>query len=64
MDCSLLPPGPLPPADTKPTDELDTEVRRLADMLKAVRESWKVIFVVMGCQRGLSFILILLLDRI
>jgi hypothetical protein len=43
MDCSLLPPGPLPPADTKPTDELDAEVRRVADLLKAVRESWKVI---------------------
>lgn len=42
MDCSLLPLMPLPSADIKPSEELEAEVRRVEELLKAIRDSWKV----------------------
>jgi len=41
MDCSLLPLMPLPSPDIKPSEELEAEVRRVEELLKAIRDSWK-----------------------
>jgi hypothetical protein len=42
LNCSVLPDGVLTPAVIEPKDELESEVRRVLDLLNGIQDSWKV----------------------
>lgn len=42
LNCSLRPDGPLPPANFEDTEELDSEVDRVKQIVKSVYDEWKV----------------------